>query len=214
MRYLQKMLFIIVFAAISFFAGAQKIKDTTIDRTLSLKVGYMGSIIYPGFKMALELPTYEIIVTKSKRHGEKTYRRERCINALMGMYYHKNFHTNVFLLAEWQWRRIRSYGLFTEIAPGIGVSRTFLGGTTYQVSDAGNISKKSLAGYTYGMCSISSGLGYDFQKSWGKPVRVYSRISVFMMAPYNSYIYVRPTLELGIITKLSLFNKKNYGSHE
>jgi hypothetical protein len=216
MRYYQKLLFVIVFSAIPILAGAQKqtVIDTTFDRTLSLKAAYMGSIVYPGVKIALEWPTAAHVVTKSKRHGEKSYRKEKYITVSMGMYYHEGFHTNVFLLAERQWRKIRPSGWFTEYAPGMGISRTFLGGTTYRVSNGGIVSKKTLAGYTYAMGSVSSSLGYDFQKLWGKPVRVYSRISVLIMAPYNSYIYLRPTLEIGIITKTSLFNKKHNTSHE
>jgi hypothetical protein len=125
MKYFQTILFILAFAAYPFSARAQKqiIKDPSFDRILSLKAAYMGSIIYPGVKIGLEWPTTTLIVTKSKRDSDKTYRKEKYINVSMGMYNHKNFHTNVFLLAERQWRRIRPSGLFTEFAPGLGISR-------------------------------------------------------------------------------------------
>jgi len=210
MRYSQKLLFVIVLSAFPIFAGAQKqtVIDTTFNRTTPLKAAYLGSIIYPGAKIALEWPTAAYVVTKSKRHGVKSYRKEKYLAASMGMYYHEDFHTNVFLLAERQWRRLRPSGWFTEFAPGMGISRTFLGGTTYRVSNAGVVSKKPLAGYTYALASISSGLGYDFKKLWSKPFKVYSRVSILIMVPYNSYIYARPTVELGIITKPLLFKKK------
>ena len=210
MRSLHKFLFIIVLSAFSILAGAHKqtVIDSTFDYTPPLKAAYLGSLIYPGAKIALELPTAAYVITKSKRHGEKTYWKEKSVNASIGMYYHADFHTNVFLLAERQWRRLRPCGWFTEFAPGIGISRTFLGGTTYRVSDAGVVSTKPLAGYTYALFSISSGLGYDLQKLWSKPIRVYSRVSLLIMAPYNSFIYIRPTIELGIITKPSLLHKK------
>jgi len=216
MKYYPKMLFIIAFAAIPFLAGAQKqiIKDTTSGKIPLLKVAYMGTIIYPGFKMGMDWPTNSLIVTKTKRHGEKAYVKEKCLGATLSMYYHENFHTNLFMLAERQWRRISLSGFYTELAPGIGVSRTFLGGTTYQANDAGIVSKKNMAGYTYAMVSISSGLGYDFRKSAGKPFRVYAAGSVLMMFPYNSYIYIRPTVEIGFITNFSLFQKKYMASHE
>jgi hypothetical protein len=216
MKSSQKLVFIIVFAAFPTLAGAQKqtIKDTIFNRTTPLKAAYLGSIIYPGAKIALEWPTAAYVITKSKRHGEKSYRKEKSITVSMGMYYHEGFHTNVFLLAERQWRRIKSSGWFTEFAPGIGISRTFLGGITYRVSDAGAVSKKPLAGYTYAMISISSGIGYDFKKLWSKPFRVYSRIGILIMAPYNSFIYARPTVEIGVITKPLLFNKKQHESRK
>jgi len=216
MRSSQKLLYSIVFLAFSILTGAPKqiVTDTTFDCTPSLKAAYLGSLIYPGAKIAFEFPTALYTVTKSKRHSEKIYRKEKSVNALIGMYYHADFHTNVFLLAERQWRRIRTSGWFTEFAPGMGISRTFLGGTTYRVSDAGAVSTKPLAGYTYVLFSISAGMGYDFQKLWSKPFRVYSRVSLLIMAPYNSFIYARPTIELGIITNPSLFNKKQYESHK
>jgi hypothetical protein len=216
MKSSQKLHFIIVFAAFSILADAQKqtVIYTTFNRTPPLKAAYLGSIIYPGAKIALEFPTAAYVITKSKRHGVKSYRKEKSITASMGMYYHADFHTNVFLLAERQWRRIRPSGWFIEFAPGIGISRTFLGGTTYQVSDAGVVSKKPLAGYTYAMISISSGIGYDFKKLWNKPFRVYSRVSILIMTPYNSYIYARPTVEIGIITYPFMFKKKQHEPHK
>jgi len=174
----------------------------------------MGSIIYPGFKITSEWPTAVYMITKTGRNREKSYRKEKCLNISLSMYYHKGFHTNVFLLAERQWRRIGLSGWFTEFAPGIGISRTFLSGITYRVSEAGVVSQKPLAGFTYAVISIASGLGYDLTRSWNKPVRLYARISMLIFAPYNSYFYARPTLEIGLITKPSLFNKKHSVSNE
>ena len=44
-------------------------------------------------------------------------------------------------------RRTKSRGFLTEFSPEVGLSRTFLGGTTYKVDDNGNVTIKKLAGY-------------------------------------------------------------------
>jgi hypothetical protein len=96
---------------------------------------------------------------------------------------------------------------FFEFAPGLGYSRTFLAGTTYVVSDNGEVSKKTLAGYNYAMFSISHGFGYDFSKKKAIPFKAYVKPSLFLLAPYNSFIYMRPTVEIGIIYSPSNFFK-------
>lgn len=98
-------------------------------------------------------------------------------------------------------RRTKSKGFFTEFSPEVGLSRTFLGGTTYQVDDSGNVTRKKFAGYYYALVSIGGGIGYDFSKTKRKPFLIFSKCNVFMMFPYNSTIYLRPALEIGLIYK-------------
>jgi hypothetical protein len=160
-----------------------------------IKVAYMGSLIYPGFKVGIERPSKVIQLEK----GSRTILKERYWTLNIGFYHHETFHTNLYLLAERQLRRQYANGLFFEFAPGVGYSRTFLGGTTYQVSDNGTVSTKTLAGYNYLMLSLSGGVGYDFSKKTETPVKAYLKPSLFFLTPSNSFIYVRPTVELGII---------------
>jgi hypothetical protein len=164
-----------------------------------LKASYLGSIIYPGFKLGIERPYKVIQVEKQKKWGIKTFNKERYWTLNLGYYHHPTFHSNLYLLAEWQMRRQKSNGWFFEFAPGLGYSRTFLAGTTYAVSDNGEVSKKTAAGYNYAMFSIAGGFGYDFSKRNGLPIKTFLKPSLFVMAPYSSFIYARPTVELGIV---------------
>ena len=170
-----------------------------------IKAAYMGSIVYPGFKLGIERPSKVIQVEKKS----KTILKERYWTYNLGFYKHKTFHSNVFLLVERQNRRQFPNGLFVEAASGLGYSRTFLDGTTYQVDENGAVSKKPLSGYNYAMLSFSSGIGYDFSKKKALPIKLYFKPSLIVQAPYNSFIYTRPTAELGIIYSPNSFWKAN-----
>jgi hypothetical protein len=86
----------------------------------------------------------------------------------------------------------------SEFSFGPGFSRTFLGGTTYKVDDIGNISVIKLAGYNYALITIGGGFGYDFSMKKKLPFSAFAKMNLISMFPYNSTIYFRPVLELGI----------------
>jgi hypothetical protein len=197
---------ILLFLTISKFTSAQDAQKITLDLAqTSIKAAALGSVIYPGFKVGIERP-YKVIQVE-KRNGRKIIAKERALTLNVGYYHHETFHDNLFLLSEWQFRRQKSRGWFREFAPGLGVSKTFLGGTTYTVDDKNNVSIKKAAGYTYGMFSLSSGFGYDFSVKKDKPFKLYIKTSLLFMAPYNSFVYLRPTVELGVNYKLNSFLK-------
>ncbi len=189
------------------FTASKKVmaqENIKIPQT-SIKAAYMGSIIYPGFKLGVERPFK--VIQKEKR--SKTILKERYWTYNLGFYKHQTFHTNTNLLVERQKRRQYPNGFFIETAPGIGYSRTFLGGETYKVDESGTVSKKSGAGYNYAMLSFAAGLGYNFSKKKGIPIKVYFKPSVFILAPYNSFVYSRPTVELGLVYTPNSFWKAN-----
>jgi len=98
-------------------------------------------------------------------------------------------------------RRTKANGLFTEFSPEAGLSRTFLGGTTYQVDNSGDVTIKKHAGYYYALVSAGVGIGYDFSKIKHKPFLIFAKLNMLMMFPYNSTIYLRPAAEIGLIYK-------------
>jgi hypothetical protein len=173
----------------------------------SLKAAYLGSVVYPGFKIGIERPYKVIQVEKKRKNGTKIILKERSLTANLGFYHHETFHDNFYLLIERQKRRQKMSGWFSEIAPGIGYSRTFLGGTTYKVDDAGVVTKKTAAGYNYAMVSVAFGGGYNFAMKRDLPIKAYYKVSLFTMFPYNSFVYLRPTLELGATYALGNFWK-------
>lgn len=155
--------------------------------------------------MGIESPLSTTSVLKKLKCGrEKTLVKDQFVSTNISFYHHPGFHENLFITLGWIKRKTREKGFFTEFSPEIGYSRTFLGGTTYKVNDAGEISVKRLAGYSYALLSVGEGLGYDFKT---KPFLAFSRINLLCMFPYNSTIYLRPALEIGLIYKPSDFLK-------
>jgi hypothetical protein len=201
---MKKAFAILILSTILQFANAQNTTKVDLPQ-VGLKTSYLGSIIYPGFKIGIEKPYKVTVVEKQKKWGTKTILKERYWTLNLGYYHHPTFHDNLYLLAEWQMRRQKSNGWFFEFAPGLGYSRTFLGGTTYNVDDNGGVSKVSAAGYNYAMLSIAGGFGCDFSKKTGTDVKAFFKPSIIVMAPYNSFVYARPTVELGVVFSLEKF---------
>lgn len=179
--------------------------DSLINRSTNLAISYNGTVIYPGARFGFELPVRSIEIRKNKAKRIKVVVKERFITAQLGWYHHASFHDNLYLTVGWTMRRIKPKGFFCQFSPEIGYSRTFLGGTTYAVDENNDAHIKKWAGYNYLLLSLGAGLGYDFEKTKNKPFALYSKFNVLMMYPYNSTIYLRPTLELGIIYKPKSF---------
>lgn len=165
----------------------------------NLKLSYNSSLIYPGMSTGIEYSLNHINerVLKNQKHG-RDYKKERFISANLNWYHHPDFHDNLYLTAEWVMRRTRFTGFISEFSGGPGFSRTFLGGTTYKVDDAGNISVIRLAGYNYALISLGGGFGYDFSMKKQLPFSAVAKMNLISMFPYNSTIYFRPVLEIGI----------------
>ena len=184
-----------------------QIVDTT--GKVSIKTSYLGTILYPGFKVGMEFPYSVKEIRKSRKDRVKVILKEQSWNLNLGFYHHATFHDNLFFVAEWQRRRQKQKGWFYDFTPGLGYSRTFLGGTTYTVDDKGTVDVKKMAGYNYLLLSIGYGVGYNFEYRSGAPIRIYSKMGLISLLPYNSFFYVRPTLEIGCVYKIDrVFSSK------
>jgi hypothetical protein len=204
---IQRYCLILLLSAFSTFCFSQAFDSVQVAKKSSnLVLSYNSSIIYPGARFGFEFPVYTIYKNTVKKSGiRKDYMKDRFITAQLSWYHHPAFHDNYYLTAGWTMRRTKSTGFFTEFSPEIGFSRTFLGGTTYQVDESGNVTIKKLAGYFYALASVGGGIGYDFSKTKQKPFLVLSKLNLLAMFPYNSTIYLRPTLEIGFIYKPAHF---------
>ncbi len=164
-----------------------------------IKVAFLATPRYPGFDLGIERP-YLVTQLEKTRHQESRYiSKTRYLSANLGYYHHPTYHDLFFLRLEHQYRRQGSGGWFTEWAPGVGFSRSFLGGETYSVSDGGQITRKTLAGFNYALVSLSGGGGYRFAKERANPVLIYAKTSVLCLFPSNSNFYLRPVVSLGVV---------------
>jgi hypothetical protein len=197
----------ILFLIIIPFVNSQN--DSLYLPNTGIYASYMGSIVYPGFKIGIERPYKITQVNILKKKRTKTFYKERYLGFSLGMYYHPTFHTNFFLQSEWQIQRQKSCGLYYGFAPGLGISRTFYDGATFRIDDNGNILKVPLAGNFYGLASLSGTIGYNFAFKTETNLKVYLKPSVILMFPYNKIVYFRPTFEIGAVFNIADFWKSN-----
>ncbi len=200
-----RLLALLVFIPV--LAHAQPTAGSRVTRTSAdLRLGSSSYLIYPGITAGIELPVRVINLTRTRARGEtKTIAKERFVAAGLGWYHHPGFHDNAYLTVEWIRRRTRPGGFFTQFAPGIGYSRTFLGGTTFRVSDGGEVSVRRLAGHGYALATVGGGLRYDFSRRKAAPLSVFYRVNLLAMLPYNGSVYLRPVTAVGLICKPANF---------
>lgn len=173
--------------------------QTISGKDFNLKLSSNSSLIYPGLSAGIELNYFR---TKDQnfifKSASRSFLKSRFIAGNVSWYHHPFFHDNIYITVEWIMRRTRSGGFTSEFSFGPGFSRTFLSGTTYKVSDNGNVSVISNAGYKYALLTLGGGLGYDLSMRKKIPLIIFSKMNMISMFPYNSTIYFRPVLELGV----------------
>ena len=179
--------------------------DSLISRnnvSSDLQISYNSTLIYPGLRSGIEFPVYSVCVRKNiYSENAKSIFKDRFISVNSGWYHHPDFHDNLYFTAEWTMRRTKGKRFFTEFSSGLGYSRTFLGATTYQVDNNGEVNIIKSAGYNYAMIIAGGGFGFDFSKKKEIPLSIFYKFDMMAMVPYNSTFYFRPAMELGIIYK-------------
>jgi hypothetical protein len=200
MRYKVKIVLSIIIMFRCLLSQAQN--DSIIklpDNHFNLKFSSNSSVIYPGISAGIEFPVQmvkqKVLIIKSTY---RSYFKNRFIAGNLNWYHQPDFHDNLYLTVEWVMRRTRSGGFISEFSFGPGFSRTFLAGTTYTVNDIGDISIIKNAGYNYALITFGGGFGYDFSMKSKVPLSIFSKMNILSMFPYNSTLYFRPVLELGI----------------
>lgn len=191
---------IIIAALFSVFCKAQSDSINKLNVcNYNLKLAYNSSLIYPGISTGIEFHLSTQDLRLSVRHPKKKpVARTSFISANINWYHHAAFHDNLYLTTEWVMRRTRPNGFISEFSFGPGFSRTFLGGATYVVNGSGDISIVKLAGYYYALITVGEGFGIDFSVRKHLPFSTVAKLNLITMFPYNSTIYFRPVLELGI----------------
>jgi hypothetical protein len=184
-------------------------EDTLVIRKKvcpALKISFDGALLYPGASLGIEFPAYSVILIRQSGTKDSSIKiKDKFVSLNEGWYHHKDFHDNLYLTIRWIMRRTNRKGFFTEFCPGLGYSRTFLGGTTYRVGNEGKVDIVKAAGYNYAVVTVGGGIGFNFSEFKGIPLSLYYDLNILTMFPYNSTIYFRPVMELGLI-----FNPGNF----
>ena len=141
--------------------------DTVLTQksAVLLKQNFLFSTNSKGWQMGIGklLKQKEIHVLK-KSGIEKVRTKSRALYGNIGYYYQPQFQHNWSLTAEYALGHAYQNGFYSEFSPFLGVSRTFLTGTTYTVGDNGTVTKDNLAGNWYVTGGFSTGLGVNFEK--------------------------------------------------
>lgn len=179
---------------------SQEPQITKMCESSSVKLAYHNSFLYPGIRTGIELPFSRITKNKSKAKGKtKTIVKLRYFTTQLSWYYHPGFHTNYYLTVGGLFRRTKSSGFFTQCSFEAGYSRTFLAGTTYVVAENENVGQEKFAGNNYFAWQLGAGFGYDLNQRKAKPFKIYLTGHALFLTPYNSSVYPRAILEMGVI---------------
>lgn len=140
-----------------------------------------------------------------KRSGmEKISVKGRVLSGNMGYYNHPGLHQNALLTAEYTMTRTNRRGFYTEFTPLLGVSRTFLPGTTYAVDDAGNVSIDKHAGNWTLVGGFGLGLGKSFEnKPFNSLKTISARLVTQVFYPNFRFVSLKPSLQLNTTWELN-----------
>jgi len=212
-------IFIFILEVFFFISALQMQSQTSVADSLGVSVIYtpktqvgasfLGAMIWPGFMISLERPYKYTEVNKSRRQLSRIFYKERYMGYSIGVYHHTRFHTNYFLQVHVLQRRQSSKGWWLEASEGFGLSRTFVNGAAYGVSESGDIVKVFGAGNWYGVFSMGGSLGYNGSVKYKWPMAIYLKHQWMVLLPYNTLGLIRPMIELGVrLTNLSFWKAR------
>lgn len=140
-----------------------------------------------------------------KRSGkEKINTKSRVLYGNLGYYDQPGLHQNALLTAEYAMTRANRRGFYTEFTPLLGVSRTFLPGTTYEVDDVGNVSIDKNAGNWTLTGGLGLGLGKSFENKPFHPLKTISaRLVTQVFYPNFRFVSLKPSLQLNTTWELN-----------
>jgi len=170
----------------------------------NIKLGYNFDFANPsvsaGYEHLYKTKSFE---RKLKSGKIRSWKWVRIVSGNVGFYHHTGFHDNLYVTAGWAKRRVSAKGFFFDFSPEIGLSRTFVAGTTYNIENPDKIETKSSSGYFYGMAGLGIGIGHDFSaRNKNIPLMLSLNIKGMVMFPYNDLLYLRPMMELGLIYRI------------
>lgn len=186
------------FLLVSILIGSALSLSAQHERSsVQFKCAYLATIRYPGFFVGAEfIQRQENFLRPDSITLRKT--RIKALTVNYAFYYHKNYHANHQLLFGYVWRRMNKRQWFIEAEPQLGISRTFVDGTTYRVTESGTVTRKRNAGDLF--LSASAGFGVGRQLKWNqRTVSCFAKPSLMFFIPYNNFFYARPAIHVGFI---------------
>lgn len=165
------------------------------DQGPRLRIAYLGGqITHPGITLGID----QVLFSKDQeRSNGATVRKEWRYGLDLGVYYHQDLHTGIFITPQLEWLRTGNRGGQWGFGLAAGYLRTFIP-RVYEVDDAGNVSKRSLAGTDHGILMPHLRFGKDL--SWKKklPLEWYLQTNLMLQYPYFGGVNKYFLLEAGL----------------
>lgn len=169
------------------------------DYKSSWQMGYYGDVIFhPGVKIGYEYALKNWTKTSIKKKGEVLKYKTFNTGIDFMYYWHPKHHHGLIVSPALSYRRIKENGRFFQIKLNLGLHRSLVDGTTYQVEKDGTVSKLGLAGQNTIYNSFSVGFGKDLSIKKEVPIRYYFDMGISGRFPYNHSYLVGFNLGFGI----------------
>lgn len=199
---------ILLFGASTLVAQNSTTTNEKVMYNLPASVAYMGDYLgtKPGINITFENSLRNTFLTKK---NSKMVERMLYNPVSLGWFYHKGYNSALMLSSGIGLRNTRQSGFITGAQVDAGLMRTFIHGTTYLITDDGDVSKV-VGGYFYGYLSLSLEAGWDFTKTdKNLPFSTFVRLKPLVQFPYNSGTLIHVMAEIGIRTALPFQKKIN-----
>jgi hypothetical protein len=174
-------------------------------RPQSIYASYFGeTVTHPGLKVGVNYQLKNWDKTKIKKSGnEKVIQKSIDFSPSIGLFYHNDYQTGLFVLPELSYSRKNVKGIYMTYAVGAGYMRTFIP-NVYDLNSNGEI-EKTHVGYNYFNTNYSITFGKDLSIKKKIPLSIYIKPQLmYAILNYSKGIKYF-ALELGVNYRL----KKN-----
>lgn len=131
------------------------------------------NILTPGFELAWEYPLLSRTKTTKKN---KTRQYQILAAPVFETYFQKGNHTGLSVDGEVLLRLTAGKGHAFQVQSSVGLLRTFLHGTVYELDDNNNFVERKLAGNLHTQWKAGFAYGYDFSVQKEKPFSIQLRV--------------------------------------
>jgi hypothetical protein len=172
-------------------------------RPQSIYASYFGeTVTHPGLKVGINHQLKSWDRTKIKKSGnEKVIQKSIDLSPSIGLFYHSNYQTGLFVLPELSYSRKNAKGNYMTYAIGAGYMRTFIP-NVYDLNSNGEI-KKIHVGYNYFITNYSITFGKDLSIKKKIPLSIYIKPQLIYAIPNYSKGIKYFALEIGVNYRLT-----------
>ena len=157
---------------------------------------------HPGLKVGVNYQLKSWEKTKiNKRGNEKVIQREIDLCPSLGLFYHKDYQTGLFVLPELSYSKKNLKGNYMTFAIGTGYMRTLIP-NVYDVNASGEIMRKHM-GYNYLITDFSVSFGKDLSLKKKIPLSIYFKPQLIYAIPNYSKSIKYFALEIGLNYRLT-----------